>query len=111
MSPKKRRNMRYEIADNYYAFWFRFVYPNRKLVERELYKEALELVKRDYNHYMGRVFEKASLDFLWKRFAFERAGRWWSREEEIDVVGVKRGMAYFFEVKWKDLSEREARRS
>ncbi|MDI3476282.1 MAG: uncharacterized protein PWQ95_2010 [Thermococcaceae archaeon] len=107
--PEKRRNMRYEMADNYYAFWFRFVYPNRELVERELYGEALKIVRRDYDHYMGRVLEKASLDFLWKRFAFERAGRWWGKREEIDIVGLKGGTAHFFEVKWKELKEREAR--
>ncbi len=107
--PEKRRNMLYEIADNYFAFWFRFVYPNRELIERELYGEALERVRKDYDHYMGRVFEKVALDFLWREFAFENAGKWWHKGEEIDVVGLKGETAYFFEVKWKNLTLREAR--
>ena len=83
--------------------------PNRELVEREMHGKALELIKREYNHYMGWIFEKASLDLLWGKFAFEHAGRWWNRGEEIDVVGTKDGTAYFFEAKWEELSRREVR--
>ena len=106
--PERRRNIRYEISDNYFAFWFRFIYPNRERIERELYGEVLEDVRRNFDHYMGPVFEKAVEDFLWRRFAFERGGKRWRKGEEIDFVGIKRGTAYFFEAKWKDLRKREA---
>ncbi|ASJ12780.1 ATP-binding protein [Thermococcus thioreducens] len=107
--PEKRRNARYEFADNYFRFWFRFVYPNRERIERELYGEVIEDVKVNFDHYMGRVFETAAADFLWRKFAFERGGRWWSRGEEIDFVGLKKGKAYFFEVKWSKLTYHGAR--
>ncbi|QDA31902.1 ATP-binding protein [Thermococcus indicus] len=106
--PEKRRNLRYEFANNYFRFWFRFVYPNRERIEREFYGEVLEEVKANFDHYMGRVFERTAADFLWIKFAFERGGRWWSKSEEIDFVGVKDGIAYFFEAKWGTLSYREA---
>ncbi|ACS34077.1 ATP-binding protein [Thermococcus gammatolerans] len=108
--PEKRRNTRYEFADNYFRFWFRFVYPNRERIERELYTEVLKDVKANFDHYMGPVFERAAEDFLWRRFAFERGGRWWRRGEEVDFVGVKNGTAYFFEAKWGTLDHREALR-
>ena len=108
--PEKRRNTRYEFTDNYFRFWFRFVYPNRERIERELYSEVLEGVKVNFDNHMGRVFERVVVDFLWRKFAFERGGRWWSKGEEIDFVGVKKGKAYFFEVKWSDLRKRDAER-
>ena len=108
--PEKRRNTRYEFVDNYFRFWFRFVYPNRERVERELYGEVLEEVRQNFDHYMGQVFEMAVADFLWRKFAFEKGGRWWSKGEEIDFVGLKKGKAYFFEVKWSDLRERDVER-
>uniref|UniRef100_UPI002601A8B4 ATP-binding protein n=1 Tax=Thermococcus sp. TaxID=35749 RepID=UPI002601A8B4 len=109
--PEKRRNMRYEITDNYFRFWFRFVYPNRERIERELYGEVLRDVRENFDHYMGRVFEKAAEDFLWRKFAFERGGRWWRKGEEIDFVGLKGSRAYFFEVKWSSLRKREAEKA
>ena len=106
--PEKRRNLRYEVADNYLRFWFRFVYPNRERIERELYSEVLDDVRQNFDHYMGPVFERAASDFLWRRFAFEKGGRWWKKGQEIDFVGLKNGTAYFFEIKWGTLSYREA---
>ncbi|NJE62464.1 ATP-binding protein [Thermococcus sp. 21S7] len=106
--PETRRNTRYEFADNYFRFWFRFVYPDRERIEREFYGDVLERVRQDFDHYMGPVFEKTASDFLWKKFAFEKGGRWWRKGEEIDFVGLKDETAYFFEVKWGGLSCREA---
>ncbi len=106
--PEARRNRRYELADNYFRFWFRFVYPNRERIERELYSEVLDEVRRNFDHYMGAVFERAAGDFLWRKFAFEKGGRWWKKGQEIDFVGVRNCTAYFFEAKWSTLSYREA---
>ena len=38
-------------------------------------------------------------------------GRWWNKQEEIDVVGLdsNRNRIIFGEVKWKHLSEKNAR--
>jgi len=38
-------------------------------------------------------------------------GRWWNKEEEIDIVGldISRNRIIFGEVKWRDLSERDAK--
>ncbi|AMM55017.1 ATP-binding protein [Pyrococcus kukulkanii] len=105
--PEKRRNLRYEITDNYFKFWFRFIYPNRELIERELEEEALGKIREGFDHYMGGVFEEVARDFLWSKFRFDAGGPWWRKEEEIDFVGVKGNTAYFFEVKWSRLKVSE----
>ena len=43
-------------------------------------------------------------DFRNKIFSFERIGRWWNKEEEIDIIGVnkKTQEIIFGECKWSD---------
>ncbi|ASJ12794.1 ATP-binding protein [Thermococcus thioreducens] len=105
----------YSIADNYFAFWFRYVLPNRSYLEAGLAEEVWERSKSDFNAYMGSVFEKLTRNpevFLrLTSFRFTKLGRWWRQGEEIDIVSLNEmeKRALLIEVKWKDLSEREAR--
>ncbi|WP_394325348.1 DUF234 domain-containing protein [Thermococcus sp. JCM 11816] len=63
-------------------------------------------------------FEDVSKEFLIELnkegklpFRFTKIGRWWHKNEEIDLVALNEHerKALFVEVKWKELSEREAR--
>ena len=113
--PERRRNARYYISDLYFNFWFRFVYPNRSQLLDFGYIENFE---EDYNRYLGFVFEKAAEEFIKTLnlrgalpFRFTKIGRWWHKNEEIDLVALneKERKALFVEVKWGNLSEMEAR--
>ena len=115
----KSRKGRYYVTDPYFAFWFRYVYPNLDLIETGQGEELIELVMKDFNNYLGWVFEEIAKQFLIelnKRkelpFRFTKLGRWWHRGEEIDLVALneREKKALFVEVKWKDLSKREAKR-
>ena len=105
----------YSIADNYFAFWFRYVLPNKSYLEAGLAEEVWERSKSDFNAYMGSVFEKLTRNpevFLrLTSFRFTKLGRWWRKGEEIDIVSLNEmeKRALLIEVKWKELSEREAR--
>lgn len=115
-SPKTK-NTRYAIADNYMAFYFRFVERYRDEIELEsldFWEEFLE----NYNRYLGEVFEGVAKEFLLRMkergelpFKFTKIGRWWHKGEEIDYVALNEHekKALLVEVKWKDLNEREAR--
>jgi len=107
---------RYYVADNFLAFWFRFVYPNLSAIEEGIFD--VEEIKWDYDHYLGPVFEKVARHFLVELnkagklpFRFTKIGRWWRKGEEIDLIALneQEKKALFVEVKWKDLSEREAK--
>ncbi|WP_297064325.1 ATP-binding protein [Thermococcus sp.] len=116
-APPKTKNTRYKIADNYMHFYFRFVERYRDEVELEglgFWGEFLE----EYNAYLGGVFEDVARQFLIELnkaerlpFRFTKLGRWWRKGEEIDIVALneRERRALLVEVKWKDLSEREAR--
>ncbi len=115
-APPKTKNTRYKIADNYIRFYFCFVERYRGEVELEsldFWEEFLE----EYNVYLGGIFENVARQFLIELnkaeslpFRFTKIGRWWHKGEEIDLVALneRKKEALFVEVKWKDLSEREA---
>ncbi|WP_148883192.1 ATP-binding protein [Thermococcus aciditolerans] len=105
----------YRVKDFYYRFWLRFVYPYRDDIEIGAIR--FEDFQEDFNGYLGEVFERVAREFLIRLnserklpFRFTKIGRWWDREEEIDLVAVNSlgGDVGFFEAKWKDLSKRDA---
>ncbi|NJE42032.1 ATP-binding protein [Thermococcus sp. GR6] len=113
--PSSKRG-RYYVADNFLAFWFHFVYPNLSRIEEGTFE--VSEIKEDYPHYLGWVFEKVARQFLVglnRRgelpFKFTKIGRWWHKNEEIDLVALneQEKKALFIEVKWKELNEREVR--
>lgn len=95
--PEARRSS-YRLTDPFFRFWFRFVFPNRSLLERGRVKEVLRLVERDMDSFMGLAFEDCCREWV-GRHAGEalpisrQTGSWWSRDGqvEIDVVGASRG--------------------
>ena len=110
---KELRNARYVFSDNYLNFWFRYVYPYRSLIEEGKTDRLFDIIKDDFNSYLGFVFEKVCSEFLWDQelpFAFTKLGRWWQKDNEIDVVALNevRKEVAFFEVKWHDLTLGEA---
>ena len=115
---RKAKRGVYRFKDLYFAFWFRFVAPYFEEIESGFPDGALEDFKRDFNRYLGFVFEDIAKQFLIELnrigqlpFKFTKIGRWWRKGEEIDLVALneRERKALFVEVKWKDLSEREAR--
>ena len=116
VGERKARRGIYRIKDMYYRFWLKFVYPYRDDIEIGIMR--FSTLSEDYNKYLGSVFEDISKEFLIKAnewgilpFKFTHLGRWWDRENEIDIVAMtKGGQCMFFEVKWSDLSFSSARR-
>jgi len=99
LSPKgpEAKRTSYRLADPYFRFWFRFVFPNRSLLESGRIAEVLDLIKRDMDTYMGPAFEDCCREWV-ARYAGEalpasqQLGSWWSRDgsTEVDIVGTSR---------------------
>ncbi|AIJ05226.1 ATPase [Methanocaldococcus bathoardescens] len=108
----KSKKGRYKIKDNFFRFWFRFVYPNKSEIEIGMFKMDYLL----FNKYVGEIFKDIVKEFLIELnkndklpFKFSKIGRWWHKGEEIDLIALNENdkKALFVEVKWKDLSVRE----
>ncbi|MFW6144984.1 MAG: ATP-binding protein, partial [Candidatus Natronoplasma sp.] len=83
----KKKNFHYRVTDNYFRFWLSFVYPNQGRIEDSA-KNSVKKVKKDYAHFMGPVFEEVCRMYVKKNYAYEKVGKWWYKENEIDVVGL-----------------------
>jgi len=105
----KSKRGRYFIKDNFTAFWFRYIFPNLSAIEEGIFD--VNLVKKDYPRYLGRVFEHIAKEFIIERsrmgkmpFRPMKIGRWWYKNEEIDIVAINEnsGDILFAEIKWRD---------
>ena len=84
------RTVKYEIIDNFFNFWFRFVYKYRSAIEIENYDYVKNIVLRDYPTYSGRFLEKYFVEQLKFSYAHSNIGSYWERgnQNEIDIVAV-----------------------
>jgi len=111
-NPVKTRKVAYRISDEFFNFWFRFIYHNYTALEEDPGK-VFESFKAEFPAFVGKTYERIAVEFVRRLdlgFRPERVGRWWHRGEEIDVVAYDRKNVVLFEVKWRDLSRKEAKK-
>lgn len=84
------RTLKYEIIDNFFNFWFRFIYKYRSAIEIENYAYVKKIVLRDYATYSGRFLEKYFVEQLKLSYDYNDIGSYWERgnQNEIDIVAV-----------------------
>lgn len=106
--PHKSRRGLYRLRDHFFRFWFRFVHPNRTLLERGGSRVALDtFVAPQLDQFTGPIFEEVCHQFLWRQglagelpLVPRRIGRWWRAAEEVDAVAVGEDAALLLECKW-----------
>lgn len=106
--PHKSRRGIYRLRDHFFRFWFRFVHPQRTLLEQGGAQVALDaLVAPQIDDFTGPIFEQVCRQFLWRiglagelPFLPLRIGGWWRAGEEIDLVAVGQDALLLTECKW-----------
>lgn len=93
VTREKTRDIRYYFEDNLFKFWFKFVYPNEGLIESGDIPTVIRLIESQFDSYVGFVFEDVSKEFLYRirpdlPFRFEKIGRWWRKDVEIDLIAL-----------------------
>ena len=116
-----RRTLKSLVADlredNFFTFWFRFIYKYSYMLEIENYGSVKMIIGRDYETFSGLMLERYFKRVLIERQVYTRIGGWWDRkgENEIDIVAENEldDTATFFEVKRKaeniDMEKLEAK--
>lgn len=116
--PPRSRSGRYRIKEPLVKFWFRFVYGNEDRIG--LTEEPFEeIVRPELGDYVSSYFEQLCLERLPELIDrdYQKIGRWWYQENEIDVVGLKENGKLLGECKYtssevglrllRDLEEKE----
>ena len=102
------KNVRYTIEDNFFTFWFRFIYKYNYMLEIENFDAVKTIINRDYETFSGKMLERYFKRVLMESKAYTRIGSWWDRkgENEIDIVAENElnDEAVFIEVKRKESS-------
>jgi len=115
-NPEKSRNTQYRIKDNFFKFYFSFVYPQKDQLELGNVKGVKKKIIVELESYTGRVFEDVVLEWVRDNNGekgletYERIGRWWdSHGNEVDICGVGKNGSLLGEIKLGEIDERDAR--
>ena len=84
------KNAVYIVNDNFFSFWFRFVFKYTHILEIGGYRQLRALVKRDYPTFSGLILERYFREKAIESERYTLIGRWWDRkgENEIDMVAA-----------------------
>lgn len=101
----------YFINDSFTDFWFYFIRPNLRHLEKEKYAEVFIDIKKNFNFYVSQRVEKIFfqiLDYLNQNnqlpFRYDFLGRQWGGDYEIDLVAFDKEKTKFLfgEIKWQN---------
>ncbi len=107
----------YEIIDNYYRFWYRYLFTNQNYYSMlGLDSSCLEIME-NINDYMGPVFEKICEQYLVRAarakklpFIPYKMGKWWGNnpmikaQDDVDILAFDKNgkKALFCECKFRN---------
>src|SRR3989338_7083469 len=108
----KERLGRYKITDNFFRFWYKFVFENQSALNMGARDQILAVIKNELNPYIGKIFEDIAKELIilyngkeikGHMINFENIGSWWDRNNnEVDILAYNSRQKTFLagEVKW-----------
>lgn len=97
------KNALYIIRDNFFLFWFRFIFKYNHYIEIEAYAKLRDLISCDYTNFTGVMLERYFYAKAIEEEKYTMIGSWWDRkgENEIDMIAADEfsRSVEFFEIK------------
>lgn len=62
--PRKTRRVVYSIRDEFFNFWFRFVYHNYRHLEEDDMETVRNDLERNFSAFVGREYERIAREFV-----------------------------------------------
>ena len=86
----------YQITDNFFRFWYAFVFPNLSELEAgDAEGIYYYVVQPQLERYTSYTFESICQQYLRRQnrkrllpFYFTKIGRWWNKTDEIDIMAT-----------------------
>ncbi|MDZ7360435.1 MAG: ATP-binding protein [candidate division KSB1 bacterium] len=109
LQPEKSKQGLYSITDNFFKFWFRFIFLNKSLLEEGQTDFVLKKIRNAFPKFLSMAYEEILPEVLKHAIQeshvplyFPHAGRWWQGNQEIDLVALnpEEKMILFGEAKW-----------
>lgn len=97
------RTIRYELWDNFYIFWFRYIFKYAYMLEINAWDKLRTIISNDYDTFSGKRLERYFRDLLVESGNYTRIDTWWDRQGryEIDLIALDElnKQAVFYEIK------------
>lgn len=104
------QTVRYEIQDNFFRFWFRYIHRHAALIELHNMPALEKIMSDDYTTFSGIALERWFRQKMIETFGYKQIGAWWkpnginskgNRDDfEIDIVAETiNGEVEVYEVK------------
>ncbi len=113
-NPLKSKMGRYRFKDKFLQFWFFYVYKNYNLLEINQVDAVLEEIEKNFNdRFVSFAFEDFVAQDLMQNpskyidFIPKKVGRWWNKNEEIDLIAMDETNICFIECKWRNSVNKE----
>ncbi len=100
--PNKSKKGLYFIKDNFFRFWFSYVLSYKSQLEIENIQYVSSVIKQNFSSFVSKVYEDLSIKYILQNYPVLKAGRWWSKDEEIDIVGVAKDFLIVGECKYSN---------
>lgn len=93
MSKENSQAVRYEVADMFLRFWFRYFVKYQSYIEIRNYERLADIIKKDYPTFSGLALEMYFRQQMEESKEFAEIGAWWQgkgggEQDEIDIVGI-----------------------
>ncbi len=105
--PDKSRLGLYRLHDRFFSFWFKYVFPHRSRLEIGNTDYLLGKIRDTFDQHLSFVYEDVCRELCLNllksgRITFSTIGRWWLKNEEIDLVALdeENETIWFGECKW-----------
>jgi AAA+ ATPase superfamily predicted ATPase len=108
--PEKSKKGSYSLSDNFLRFYFSYIFPNASLVEEKEYATLFNKNKNLLIQLIAKSYEETTSEFIKTAMKkrrlphFNKLGRWWDKNTEIDLVGLNEetNSILFVETKWNN---------
>lgn len=86
----------YQITDNFFRFWYAYVFPNLSELESGD-SEGIwnHVIMESLDYYTSYAFEEVCRQYLRRKnrqnelpFYFTQIGRWWNKTDELDIMAM-----------------------
>lgn len=96
LSKEGTQTVRYEIADHFLRFWFRYIDKYQDYIEANNLLKLAEIIIDDYPTYSGYMLEYYFKEKMMESHEFRNIGSWWegrnnAEQNEIDIVAIYAG--------------------
>jgi AAA+ ATPase superfamily predicted ATPase len=102
----------YKITDNFFNFWYAFVFPSISEIEGGDIDGVYEYsVAPLLDFYVSKIFEDICLQYMRNKnmsnklpFRYSKIGRWWNNKTELDIMAIDKDKDNFIlgECKFKN---------